>query len=46
MVFLDSYQLQRRKTSYSERKNSKCKTGVNNNEENRLFKVQKRYQLQ
>ena len=40
LVFLHSYQLQWRKTSYSKKKNSKYKTSINYNKQNNLFKVQ------
>ena len=40
LVFPHCYQLQWKKTSYSKKKNSKYKTGVNYSEENKLFKVQ------
>ena len=46
LVFLYSYLLQWRKTTYSKKKNSKYKTGIDYNDENKLFKVQNRYQLQ
>ena len=41
LVFLDRYQFQSRKISYSKKKNSKYKTDINYKEKNKLFKVQK-----
>ena len=42
LLFLHSYQLQWRKISYSNKKNSNVKTGISYNEENKLLKVKKR----